>query len=135
MLTRFGLKQTKVLPESFFQRLPLHIPFPFSLEHARALCGLGQPVLPSSGSTIKVVLHTCCRSVSSESFYVAYSTADQVVGLLAWPIDGDPSKTLGLIAHPGGVVGMGLSHDSCKLVTAGADDGSVMVWQVIAALP
>lgn len=73
--------------------------------------------------------------MSTEAFYIAYSTADQVVGLLAWPLDGDPAKTLGLIAHPGPLVGMSLSHDSCKLVTAGAADGSVMVWQVQPAVP
>ncbi len=49
---------------------------------------------------------------------------------MAWPLDGDPNKSLGLVAHPGRVVGMNLSHDGCKLVTAGGDDGSVMVWQV-----
>lgn len=68
--------------------------------------------------------------MSTEAFYVAYSTAEQVVGLLSWPLDGNPQKTLGLIAHPGPIVGISLSHDSCKLVTAGGADGSVMVWQV-----
>lgn len=51
---------------------------------------------------------------------------------MAWPLNGDPAKSLGLIAHPGPVVGMNLSHDGCKLVTAGHNDGSVMVWQVLA---
>jgi len=53
------------------------------------------------------------------------------VGVIAWPLDGDPGKCLGVVAHPGGVVGMNLSHDGCKLVTAGGDDGCVMVWQVM----
>ena len=73
----------------------------------------------------------CCRSISADTFYVAYSTAHQVVGVMAWPLDGDPNKSLALIAHPGKVVGMNLSHDGCKLVTAGADDGSIMIWQVL----
>ena len=50
---------------------------------------------------------------------------------MAWPLDGDPNKSLALIAHPGAVAGMNLSHDGCKLVTAGADDGSIMIWQVL----
>lgn len=50
---------------------------------------------------------------------------------MAWPLDGDPNKSLALIAHPGKVAGMNLSHDGCKLVTAGADDGSIMIWQVL----
>ncbi len=71
------------------------------------------------------------RSISADTFYVAYSTAHQVVGVMAWPLDGDPNKSLALIAHPGKVAGMNLSHDGCKLVTAGADDGSIMIWQVL----
>ena len=71
-----------------------------------------------------------CRSMSSDTFYIAYSTAEHVVGVVAWPLTGDASKVLGLVAHPGKVAGMNLTHDGCKLVTAGADDGSVMVWQV-----
>ncbi|KAL3138111.1 hypothetical protein ABBQ38_005341 [Trebouxia sp. C0009 RCD-2024] len=70
------------------------------------------------------------RSISADTFYIAYSTAQQVVGVMAWPLNGDPAKSLGLIAHPGPVVGMNLSHDGCKLVTAGHNDGSVMVWQM-----
>ncbi len=73
----------------------------------------------------------CCRSISTDTFYVAYSTAHQVVGVMAWPLDGDPNKSLALIAHPGKVAGMNLTHDGCKLVTAGADDGSIMIWQVL----
>jgi WD40 repeat protein len=72
-----------------------------------------------------------CRSLSADTFYVAYSTAHQVVGVMAWPLDGDPNKSLALIAHPGNIAGMNLSHDGCKLVTAGADDGSIMIWQVL----
>lgn len=72
-----------------------------------------------------------CRALASDSFYVAYSTADHVVGVMAWPLDGDPSKSLGLVAHPGRIAGMNLSHDGCKLVTAGVDDGSIMVWRVL----
>ena len=71
------------------------------------------------------------RSMLSDTFYIAYSTAQQVVGVMAWPLNGDPATSLGLIAHPGPVVGMNLSHDGCKLITAGHDDGSVMVWQVL----
>jgi len=72
-----------------------------------------------------------CRSLSADTFYVAYSTAHQVVGVMAWPLDGDPNKSMALIAHPGNIAGMNLSHDGCKLVTAGADDGSIMIWQVL----
>lgn len=69
-----------------------------------------------------------CSSAASESF-LAYSTADRVIGLLAWPMDGDPAKTMGLIAHPGAVKAIAISYDGRKLMTAG-EDGSVNVWSV-----
>lgn len=77
--------------------------------------------LPSSS-------HTACarvapgphRSPSSEGAFLAYATAERVVGLVAWPIDGDPSNSLGLIAHPGVVSGLAISYDGRRLVTSGA---------------
>jgi cilia- and flagella-associated protein 251 len=40
-------------------------------------------------------------NVSRPSAYVAYSTTERVVGLMKLPLDGDPGKSMGLIAHPG----------------------------------
>ncbi len=46
--------------------------------------------------------------------------SERVVGLMGWPLDGDPAKTLGLVAHPGGVTAVAISHNGRKLITAGA---------------
>jgi len=66
-----------------------------------------------------ILLQSLHRSPSSESAYLAYATAERVVGLVGWPMDGDPSKSLGLIAHPGEVSSLAISYDGRRLVTSG----------------
>jgi hypothetical protein len=53
-----------------------------------------------------------------------------VVGLLTWPFTGDPDASLGLIAHPGPIADMDITHDGRKMLTAGAQDGVINVWEV-----
>lgn len=52
---------------------------------------------------------------------LAYSTAERVVGLAAWPLQ--PDGSMGLIAHPGDVLGLALSCDGRQLITLGAQAG------------
>jgi hypothetical protein len=35
-----------------------------------------------------------------EEKYLIYSTPEKVIGLIKMPLDGNPNKTMGLIAHP-----------------------------------
>ena len=72
----------------------------------------------------------CCRSGASDKSYMAFRAADRVVGLMSWPLDGDPAKSVGVIAHPGPVLTAALTHDGRKLLSAGVQDGVVNVWQV-----
>ncbi|WIA32991.1 hypothetical protein OEZ86_006150 [Tetradesmus obliquus] len=69
------------------------------------------------------------RSVTDGGAWLAYSTAEQVVGLIVWPLDGDPQHSMGVIAHPGEVKGLALSFDGRKLVTLG-EQGILNVWDV-----
>jgi hypothetical protein len=66
-----------------------------------------------------ILLCTGRRSVTDGGAWLAYSTAEQVVGLIVWPLDGDPQHSMGVIAHPGEVRGLALSFDGRKLVTLG----------------
>ena len=50
--------------------------------------------------------------------YMAYSTAEKVVGLLKLPLDGNPNKAMGLIAHPAELSGLAVSWDGTRLVAA-----------------
>ena len=73
------------------------------------------------------------KSATSDAAFLAYATAQRVVGLLAWPMDGDPAKTMGLIAHPGAITAMAVSYDGRKLLTASGEDGTLAVWDISAA--
>eukprot|EP00953_Heterococcus_sp_UTEX-ZZ885_P026793 14445-Heterococcus_DN1.PRE.7 len=59
---------------------------------------------PAFGGPVNRLLqvsHMYEDNVSRPSAYVAYSTTERVVGLMKLPLDGDPGKSMGLIAHPG----------------------------------
>ena len=49
----------------------------------------------------------------------AYATHDKVVGLMQLPLDGNPAKVMGLIAHPGEVSDLAVSWDGKCVLTAG----------------
>ena len=57
-------------------------------------------------------------------------TWNQVIGLVKLPLDGNPNKGTGLIAHPGGVEGLCVSYDGRYVITTGGSDFSVMLWEV-----
>ena len=46
------------------------------------------------------------------------------------PLDGNPNKTMGLIAHPGEVADFCASSDGKYLFTCGGEDLSVKMWKI-----
>ncbi|MEW5317091.1 MAG: hypothetical protein WDW38_008421 [Sanguina aurantia] len=82
---------------------------------------------PTFGGPISQLL--TFRSTSSTCNFLAYATRERVVGLIAWPLAGDPAQTMGLIAHPGDVQSLAISYDGRKLLTAG-NDGTLHMWDV-----
>jgi WD40 repeat protein/Ca2+-binding EF-hand superfamily protein len=62
--------------------------------------------------------------------YLAYGTANKVVGLVKLPLDGNPNKTMALIAHPGEISSMCTTFDGKYLLTAGGSDYTVNLWQI-----
>lgn len=67
------------------------------------------------------------RSAASKEHHMAYATKERIVGLVAMPLDGNPEKSMGLIAHPGPIAAMDVSYDGRKMLTAGPD-GIVNMW-------
>lgn len=61
---------------------------------------------------------------------LAYSTADRVVGLVLLPLDGNPRRSMGLVAHPRKVASICASRDGAFLATCGGDDCTVNLWRV-----
>ena len=61
--------------------------------------------------------------------YMAYTTTDKV-GLNILPLDGNPHKTMALIAHPGEVHNLACSFNGNYVFTAGGADTCVLMWKV-----
>jgi WD40 repeat protein len=62
--------------------------------------------------------------------YLFYSTKEKVIGLIKLALDGNPNKTMGLIAHPGKVVDICTTTDGKFLFTCGGDDLAVNMWSI-----
>ena len=93
---------------------------------------------PASGKTISVVLGPtyggpiqdmrAFTNEGGEKGFLLYTTGAKVAGIVAFPLDGDPMKTHGVVADAGEIVGMGLSYDGKRALLAGRGDGMVTLW-------
>eukprot|EP00727_Mastigamoeba_balamuthi_P001939 m51a1_g11742 hypothetical protein (841) ;mRNA; f:151348-154453 len=61
---------------------------------------------------------------------LAYSTAEQVIGLIKLPIDGNPNNVMGIVAHAGEITGIAATYDGKWLLTTGGTDQSLYAWRV-----
>jgi len=62
--------------------------------------------------------------------FLVYSTQKKVIGLIKLPLDGNPNKTMGLIAHPNNVTDICVSKDGKYVFTCGGDDLAINMWEV-----
>lgn len=63
------------------------------------------------------------------NFFI-YSTKDKVIGAGAFPLTGDPSKIMGLVAHPGQITSIAVTYDSKFMFSSGGADLSVNMWAI-----
>lgn len=80
---------------------------------------------PSFGGVIDKLI---CIGDNSIGHFVAFSTAEKIVGLASLPLTGNPYKMMGLVAHPGNVSCMSVSSDSDFIFTSGGSDLSINMW-------
>lgn len=66
----------------------------------------------------------------TESKFMAYSTHQKVIGIVCAPIDGNPGKSMGLIAHSAEITDMVSSADGKYLFTSGGQDSTVNMWHI-----
>jgi len=85
---------------------------------------------PTYGGPLNKLLPLPSSQHDNETHYIAYGTHHKVVGLMQLPLDGNPNKAMGLIAHPGEVSGVAASFDGRFLLTAGGSDLTVNLWAV-----
>ena len=69
-------------------------------------------------------------SASVEDYYLAYSTSEKIVGLLKLPVDGNPNKSMGMIAHPDKVTDIDISGDNKFMFTCGGLDLCMNMWYI-----
>eukprot|EP00736_Rhodelphis_marinus_P007045 Rmarinus@m.17323 len=68
--------------------------------------------------------------LSSNATYMAYATRDKVVGLVRFPLEGNPNMCMGLIAHAKEVSDMVVAFDGEYMITAGGNDCTVNLWKL-----
>lgn len=68
-------------------------------------------------------------SGGKSSSYV-FTTGERILGMSQLPIDGNPNKILGVVAHPLEVTGLAISHDGRFIFTAGGMDLTVNMWSL-----
>jgi WD40 repeat protein len=65
-----------------------------------------------------------------EDQYLAYQCEEKIVGIIKLPVDGNPDKTMGLIAHPGTIASIACSGDGKRFFTCGGDDQTINIWEI-----
>jgi len=82
---------------------------------------------PTFGGPVNRMLHVPAFD-GSQGNCMVYSTHDKVIGLVQFPLDGNPNKSMAVIAHAGEVSSMAVSFDGRYIITCGRDDYCVNVW-------
>jgi len=82
---------------------------------------------PTFGGPVNQMIHVPSFD-GGQGNCLAYSTKQKVIGLVQFPLDGNPNKTMGIIAHAGEISSMVVSFDGRYIITAGTDDYCVNVW-------
>jgi len=65
-----------------------------------------------------------------EDQFMLYATYEKVLGLVQLPLDGNPNKCMGLIAHPGPIAAISVSYDGKYAFTCGGGDLTVNQWLI-----
>jgi len=65
-----------------------------------------------------------------EDQFMLYATYEKVLGLVQLPLDGNPNKCMGLIAHPGPIAAISVSYDGKYAFTCGGADLTVNQWLI-----
>jgi hypothetical protein len=105
-------------------------------EHNRSLKCRKTLLAPLYGGALNKLFSLPRRDTSQRgspivaSEFLVYSTFDKLVGLIKLPLDGSPTKSMALIAHPGEVAQVVASFDGKYILTAGGADRAVNLFAV-----
>lgn len=65
-----------------------------------------------------------------EDQFMLYACQDKVLGLVQLPLDGNPTKCMGLIAHPGHISAISVDYSGRYAFTCGGNDLTVNMWLI-----
>eukprot|EP00599_Poterioochromonas_sp_BG-1_P007632 CAMPEP_0173138452 /NCGR_PEP_ID=MMETSP1105-20130129/3699_1 /TAXON_ID=2985 /ORGANISM="Ochromonas sp., Strain BG-1" /LENGTH=858 /DNA_ID=CAMNT_0014051051 /DNA_START=306 /DNA_END=2882 /DNA_ORIENTATION=- len=64
-----------------------------------------------------------------------FSTHHRIIGVGHFPLDGNPEKTMGIVAHPGEITSIAVSFDGKFVFSAGGSDLTVNMWNLFEEYP
>jgi|UniRef100_A0A7S4GA80 WD40 repeat protein/Ca2+-binding EF-hand superfamily protein len=85
---------------------------------------------PTYGGPLNKVLVITQLGPTGPQQYAIYTTHEKVVGLIKLPLDGNPRKAMGLLAHPMEISSATTSFDGRYVFTAGGRDCCVNQWAI-----
>jgi WD40 repeat protein/Ca2+-binding EF-hand superfamily protein len=84
---------------------------------------------PTYGGPITQMLPVY-RDKDGEEQFMLYATYEKVLGLVQLPLDGNPNKCMGLIAHPGQISAISVAFQGQYAFTCGGNDLTVNQWLI-----
>mmetsp|Transcript_60099 Transcript_60099/g.127324 ORF Transcript_60099/g.127324 Transcript_60099/m.127324 type:complete len:972 (-) Transcript_60099:21-2936(-) len=70
------------------------------------------------------------KDADGEDQFMLYATHEKVLGLVQLPLDGNPNKSMGLIAHPGQIAAISVDYQGQYAFTCGGGDLTVNQWLI-----
>ena len=84
---------------------------------------------PTYGGPITRMTPVYAEADGEEQFML-YATHEKVLGLVQLPLDGNPNKCMGLIAHPGQIAAISVDYQGQYAFTCGGNDLTVNQWLI-----
>lgn len=93
-------------------------------------------IAPTYGGPINKLIPIPGGPDTEAGYHYAFSTAERIVGVGSLPLTGDPTESMGLVAHPKRISCMCVSNDGKYLFTGGGSDLTVNMWEIdVSVLP
>jgi len=84
---------------------------------------------PTYGGPIAKMLPVY-KDTDGEDQFMLYACGEKVLGLVQLPLDGNPNKCMGLIAHPGAIAAISVDYQGQYAFTCGGSDLTVNQWLI-----
>ncbi|KAI9206352.1 WD40-repeat-containing domain protein [Polychytrium aggregatum] len=66
--------------------------------------------------------------------YMAFAAQEKIIGVIKFPLDGNPFRSMGVVGHPGEISNICCSYDGNFIFTSGGEDATVYMWSMDASV-